>query len=464
MADITQSALTAQQKRNLNRMSPVAEDVQLGTRLDDVESSLRATDAKASVRLASTLNIADLDAVPLLFDGSPLEAGDRVLLTDQSTGAENGVYTASAVGTGFLMYDAQSAAFNVGATLTGGTSGATATIEADDDNGTTGVLTLSGVSGVFQDNETITDDGSTPGSATSNGTLGDWLVAYDNESGGPFSVGETLTGGTSSAVGVIVGLEDDGASGFITLTQQTGTGFENDEELTGGTSTATADANGDSDSGATGTLVRAGDDLSAGAQFFVSEGSVNADTVWIITTDDPIVVGTTVLTISQGAISAATLASTSNGEGASLVGLEDSGALLDATDVEAGIAEIAGALAFIDLTAGSEASDVIPVAIQLQDFADSNLSQASTVMCQVFDTTGELDSTAFHIDGVTSGAGNGTLAGPANAATTFVTLESDGSASIDVADVVTGSGSTVRLVVTLMGEVASASTLALTFD
>jgi len=66
-----------------------------------------------------------------------------------------------------IAYDAQSANFTVGATLTGGTSGATAVITADDDDGTTGTLTVEQVSGVFQDNETITDGSG--GSATENG-------------------------------------------------------------------------------------------------------------------------------------------------------------------------------------------------------------------------------------------------------------------------------------------------------
>jgi hypothetical protein len=67
-----------------------------------------------------------------------------------------------------LAYDAESAPFTVGQTLTGGTSGATATIERVTDNGTTGTLWLSAVtSGPFQDNETITD--SATGSATANG-------------------------------------------------------------------------------------------------------------------------------------------------------------------------------------------------------------------------------------------------------------------------------------------------------
>lgn len=68
-----------------------------------------------------------------------------------------------------LAYDSQTGNFTVGSTLTGGTSGATATIYADTDIGATGTLTLSNVSGRFEDNEIITD--AATGSATANGIL-----------------------------------------------------------------------------------------------------------------------------------------------------------------------------------------------------------------------------------------------------------------------------------------------------
>jgi len=72
---------------------------------------------------------------------------------------------------GVLPYDGQTANFTAAKTLTGGTSGATATIVNDDDAGTAGDLLLSGIAegtGPFEDGETITDDNGTPGSATAN--------------------------------------------------------------------------------------------------------------------------------------------------------------------------------------------------------------------------------------------------------------------------------------------------------
>jgi len=68
-----------------------------------------------------------------------------------------------------LDYDTQSANFTAGATLTGGTSGATATIVKDDDSGTTGTLHLINIIGTFENNETITDGSG--GSALVNGTI-----------------------------------------------------------------------------------------------------------------------------------------------------------------------------------------------------------------------------------------------------------------------------------------------------
>lgn len=69
-----------------------------------------------------------------------------------------------------LNYDAETAPFTVGQTLTGGTSGATAVITQVVDNGTTGHLILGAVTGgPFQNNETITDGAG--GSATADGVI-----------------------------------------------------------------------------------------------------------------------------------------------------------------------------------------------------------------------------------------------------------------------------------------------------
>lgn len=69
-----------------------------------------------------------------------------------------------------IAYDAQTANFTVGNTIEGATSGATAIIIADSDSGTTGTLSLGEVTGVFVDDEIISETSGT-GSARTNGTL-----------------------------------------------------------------------------------------------------------------------------------------------------------------------------------------------------------------------------------------------------------------------------------------------------
>lgn len=66
-------------------------------------------------------------------------------------------YPYVAGGVSRLDYDAETSPFTEGEILTGGTSGATATIWRVVDNGTDGYLLLTDVTGSFQDNETITD-------------------------------------------------------------------------------------------------------------------------------------------------------------------------------------------------------------------------------------------------------------------------------------------------------------------
>ncbi|RVA99078.1 hypothetical protein EN918_39960, partial [Mesorhizobium sp. M7A.F.Ca.CA.004.05.1.1] len=62
-----------------------------------------------------------------------------------------------------LNFDTQTVNYVTGQTITGGTSGATATVVKSIDNGTTGSLYIQSITGTFQDNETVT--GSIAGSA-----------------------------------------------------------------------------------------------------------------------------------------------------------------------------------------------------------------------------------------------------------------------------------------------------------
>lgn len=69
--------------------------------------------------------------------------------------------------TRYIDYDAESGNFAADEDITGGTSGATATIVEVEDRGTVGRLWLKDVTGTFQDNEAIT--GSVAGAATADG-------------------------------------------------------------------------------------------------------------------------------------------------------------------------------------------------------------------------------------------------------------------------------------------------------
>lgn len=131
----------------------------------------------------------------------------RMMVVNNST-----VYQSS-IPLAHLDYDAQSANFTIGATLTGATSGATATILHDTDSGTTGTLKLGSVKGIFQNDEIITDEDG--GSATANGTstfkiswtTGNYenlLVDPDNGSG---IIGVGITGGVE---GICIFLKNNG--------------------------------------------------------------------------------------------------------------------------------------------------------------------------------------------------------------------------------------------------------------
>lgn len=152
------------------------------------------------------------------------------------------------IGTGtydrYLLYDNEaSGPFEVEEQITGGVSLIVADIDHIVDWGTTGALALRGATGAFQDDEQITggDSGAT---ADVNGTLGGVLLEYDNEAGGPFTVGEIITGASSLNTGTIRGVQDDGLTGKLVIEDPTGP-FEDGEEIEGGTSNATADVDGD---------------------------------------------------------------------------------------------------------------------------------------------------------------------------------------------------------------------------
>lgn len=59
-----------------------------------VDNKVNGTDWKESVRVATTGNLASLSGL-LTIDGITLQAGDRILVKDQTTAAQNGIYVAA---------------------------------------------------------------------------------------------------------------------------------------------------------------------------------------------------------------------------------------------------------------------------------------------------------------------------------------------------------------------------------
>ncbi len=70
--------------------------------------------------------------------------------------------------------------------------------------------------------------------------------AYDNEASGPFTEDETISWGTgaTAGTGILLALDDDGATGNMYMQLLTGVAPTDGLEITGGTSSATCDVNG----------------------------------------------------------------------------------------------------------------------------------------------------------------------------------------------------------------------------
>ena len=83
-----------------------------------------------------------------------------------------------------LKYDGGTAVFTAGATLTGVTSHATATILSTG-SAASGTLVIHSISGTFQNDEVLADNGTIPGAAVANGTTSITLDSYGQQSKTP---------------------------------------------------------------------------------------------------------------------------------------------------------------------------------------------------------------------------------------------------------------------------------------
>jgi hypothetical protein len=111
-----------------------------------------------------------------------------------------------------LKYDGGSAVFTAGKTLTGATSHATATIVSTG-SAASGTLVIHTISGVFQNDELLSDDGTVPGAAVADGVTSVVLDSYGVES--KTSVASTLVGRffrtamTNPVTGAVTYSQDD---------------------------------------------------------------------------------------------------------------------------------------------------------------------------------------------------------------------------------------------------------------
>jgi hypothetical protein len=133
-------------------------------------------------------------------------------------------------------------------------------------------------------------------------------------------------------------------------------------------------------------------DVTSGMQVFVSEGTVNGGRWFQLTTADPIVLGTDDLTFTDMP-SADLLASTSTGEGASLVGIEDAApGYFTAANVEAALREIwtklivtttPGGASYIGVfdTAGKYTADTVEACLaEVKTIADAAMPTATLAL------------------------------------------------------------------------------------
>lgn len=85
------------------------------------DSLANGFDVKASVRVATTANIAVLaGGAPSTIEGVTLVANDRILVKDQTTGSQNGIYIVTTVGTGANGEWTRAADANTSAEVTAG--------------------------------------------------------------------------------------------------------------------------------------------------------------------------------------------------------------------------------------------------------------------------------------------------------------------------------------------------------
>ena len=295
-------------------------------KIDPSMISFNGLSYKDPVRVTTDANIADLAAgAPDTVDGVSLQVGDRVLVKSQSTGAQNGIYVVDVVGTGADGEWSRALDFDEDAEVKAGAM--TIVTEGTANEDTTWLLTTNDpitVGSTALSFAPLPLNTFTGGDGITINSSGEIAVdLLDSGSGLQFAGGgsdelaiefaSTFTidsadalapkasdyASTSNGEGASrIGVED--ASGYYTGTDLESVLNELEGQLGGATSST----------------------------FDFTEANVLAD-------DDSVYPALEKLDLKWG-----DLASTANGEGASLVGIEDTGSYFTGTTVEAALQEL----------------------------------------------------------------------------------------------------------------------------
>lgn len=145
---------------------------------------------------------------------------------------------------------------------------------------------------------------------------------------------------------------------------------------------------------------------------YVSEGSTNGGTYWFVAAEAPFVLNTddpTWTPFPNDDAVTALLASTSNGDGAALVAIEDADSLLTATDVEAALAEIRTPV--VRAVAAGENVTLTPADHGRTVTFSSDAGGAATIAVGTLPAGGRviLQMSTFNTDAYTATVSGGTL-------------------------------------------------------
>jgi len=258
-----------------------------GTKKVVVSTGYRS-DYRGTVRVASTANVAIATALEAgdVIDGITLVAGDKVLLKNQSTTTQNGVYTVVATGAGAAS---RSTDFDTGW------------------DGTTGEIKLEAT---FSVSLGTVNAGKTFQVTTSgNITIGTTPIEFSEDTSSPWNIlvstlgSETIDvnyigtvkAATTNANITLSGTQTiDGVSlvaGDRVLVKNQSTTHQNGVYVVGASTWSRAT---DFDTGWNGTT----GEIKLGATFVVTQGTVNADKAFKMTTSGNITIGTTAIAFS----------------------------------------------------------------------------------------------------------------------------------------------------------------------